>query len=176
MRIYSDAFLENGHLRLGYICFPPDRRRLGGTCFIPPEIIAAWNPRQINSRSSLARHWLAFWCLWFHPQILSNRNILWFIDNKAAASSLIRGSSKEQDVHAIAQFYHLLHHHLQCRVWIEWVDSQSNTSDGLSRLGLLDPWARDQDWDLAECLFPDDLFPSTFLSAFLDHLDLSDSG
>ena len=72
--------------------------------------------------------------------VLSNRDILWFIDNEAAASSLFRGSSKEQDVHAIAQVSHLLYHHLQCRVWIEWVDSHSNPSDGLSRLCLLDPW------------------------------------
>lgn len=61
-------------------------------------------------------------------------------------------------------------------MWFEWVDSQSNPSDGLSRLGLGDPWTTTQDWDLAEYHFPSDLFPSTFLSAFLGHLDLSDSG
>lgn len=48
--------------------------------------------------------------------------------------------------------------------------------DGLSRLGLEDPWTNAQSWDLAENPFPCDLHPSTFLDVFLDHLRLSDSG
>ena len=113
---------------------------------------------------------------WFHPAELKQFDIVWFIDNEAAASCLIRGNSREQDVHAIAQFAHLLYHLLNCRVWIEWVDSHSNPSDGLSRLGLSDPWTIAQEWQLAEYIFPSNLLPSTFLNAFLDHRNLSDSG
>ncbi len=36
------------------------------------------------------------------------------------------------------------------RVWFEWVDSDSNPADGLSRDGILDSWSIAQGWDLAE--------------------------
>ena len=35
-------------------------------------------------------------------------------------------------------------------VWFEWVDSDSNLADGLSRDGAADPWTLDQDWELHE--------------------------
>ena len=35
-------------------------------------------------------------------------------------------------------------------VWFEWVDSDSNLADGLSRDGAEDPWTLDQDWELHE--------------------------
>ena len=34
--------------------------------------------------------------------------------------------------------------------WFEWVDSDSNLADGLSRDGAADPWTLDQDWELHE--------------------------
>ena len=43
---------------------------------------------------------------------------------------------------------------LECRVWIEWIDSKSNPADGLSRLGLLDPWTQGQGWELSEAAQP----------------------
>ena len=43
---------------------------------------------------------------------------------------------------------HLLWLHLQCRVWIEWVDSDSNPADGLSRWDSR-PWTPNQGWNLA---------------------------
>ena len=57
------------------------------------------------------------------------------------------------EVETAVQVAHLLWLHLGSRVWIEWVDSASNPSDGLSRLGLQDPWTRMQDWALSA---PDD--------------------
>ena len=35
-------------------------------------------------------------------------------------------------------------------VWFEWIDSHSNPADGLSRLGLKDPWTLKQGWTLQE--------------------------
>ena len=39
---------------------------------------------------------------------------------------------------------------LVCRAWFEWIDSDSNISDGLSREGVTDPWTKAQGWDLKE--------------------------
>ena len=41
-----------------------------------------------------------------------------------------------------------------CRLWFEWIDSDSNPSDGLSRAGLADEWTRAQGFELLEELPP----------------------
>ena len=98
-----------------------------------------------------------------------------FMDNEAAAAAAIRGASGEEDVDRIVQTAHLLWMHLGARVWIEWVDSKSNPSDGLSRLGLLDPWTQEQGWLLSHGRQPhwDGLRrdPSVFWEQILRHWD-----
>ena len=44
------------------------------------------------------------------------------------------------------------------------IDSESNPSDGLSRLGLLDPWTLTQDWDVRSFDFPPLLEPQNLLA------------
>ena len=80
--------------------------------------------------------------------LLQASDIVWFVDNEAAVSSLIQETSDVGDVHLIAQCAALLTQTLRSRVWYEWVDSDSNPADGLSRLGLEDPWPQAQGWDL----------------------------
>ena len=87
-------------------------------------------------------------------------------DNEAAAACLIRGGSKQEDVHLLAQYSQLLCHSLNARLWIEWIDSESNPSDGLSRLGISDPWTVLQGWQVQEYPYPDDLLPDRFLASF----------
>ena len=82
---------------------------------------------------------MATWALHKH---LRGRDVVWFIDNESAASCAIRGGSNLPEVETAIQVAHLLWLHLKTRVWFEWIDSLSNPSDGLSRLGLNDPWAR----------------------------------
>ena len=81
---------------------------------------------------------------------LIGRDIVWFIDNESAATCAIRGGSKLPEVETAVQVAHLLWLRLGCRVWVEWVDSRSNPSDDLSRLGLSDPWTVAQSWILSE--------------------------
>ena len=50
--------------------------------------------------------------------------------------------------------------HLSCagldtKVWFQWINSDSNPADGLSRGGLDDPWARRQPWNLQAYEVPD---------------------
>ena len=91
---------------------------------------------------------------WNFPNLLRGRDVVWFIDNEAAAATLIRGSAKVEDADGIAQVAHLLYAALHARVWFEWVDSKSNPSDGLSRDGLSDCWTRKQWWQLTEAVQP----------------------
>ena len=70
------------------------------------------------------------------PEIFSDCDVIWFVDNEAACSTLVRGASRESDVNDIAELTHLHSLKLRCRIWYEWIDSKSNPSDGLSRQGL----------------------------------------
>ena len=67
---------------------------------------------------------------------------------------MVRGSSKEEDVGGIANAVHWLLFSVGCRPWFEWIDSESNCSDGLSRDGVNDVWTKGQGWELREGSVP----------------------
>ena len=143
--------------------FPPSGRAEGGTCVVPPPVLESWKERtqQIFPGESLAGLVVPL----LHPNLFYQSECLWFIDNEAAVAALIRGSTREADVHLLAQAAQYVFHLSSARVWFEWIDTNSNPSDGLSRLGLSDAWSQAQGWHLLEFPFPeglclDDLFSS----------------
>ena len=162
---YSDASFEDGELRMGWVLFEKGHRPVGYSCVVPPSEIATWVVReqQIYVGESLA----ILTALRALPHRFAQRSVLWFLDNQASLSSLIRGTSTQDDVHELVQGVHLTLHQLSCRCWWEWVDTESNISDGLSRSGVLDPWTQSQDWDLVELPFP----PSAARSEYLTPLE-----
>lgn len=168
--IYIDASFENQQLRLGWVIFdsrssdPPT----GGSCCVPPQVIQSWKPRnqQIFPGETLCGLLLPY----IQPDLLEGRDLLWFVDNEAAVSALVRAASSEEDVHELAQLSRILLFRLRSRPWYEWVDSESNPSDGLSRLGLADPWSKAQGWSLQEHQFPLELCRGVLLETLLrDH-------
>ena len=76
------------------------------------------------------------------PERFVGRDVLCFVDNEAACSALVRGSSSSHDVEMLVQAFHVSLASLSAHAWIEWIDSKSNPSDGLSRTGLQDEWTR----------------------------------
>ena len=72
-----------------------------------------------------------------------------FVDNEAAVSTLIRGTSVTEDSALMAELLHALCLILGCRLWVEWIGSESNPSDGLSQEGPDDQWTRRQGYSLA---------------------------
>ena len=77
-----------------------------------------------------------------------------FVDNDAAVSALVRGSSKQPDAASIVHYIHWLLVHHNIRAWFEWVDTDSNPSDGLSRDGIHDEWSLRQGFDLCTAATP----------------------
>eukprot|EP00435_Cladocopium_sp_Y103_P042485 s1483_g11.t1 len=140
VRIYTDASFEDDVLRLGWVIFAPHTLPLGGTTVVPQEVIAGWTARsqQIYPGETLA----AVVVPALHAADLMDHDCLWFIDNEAAASALVRATTAEIDVLALVQQAHLQFHELNMRVWFEWIDTETNPSDGLSRDGLRDPWTQ----------------------------------
>ena len=168
LRVYSDASFENSILRLGWVCFSSEHPPIGGSSVVPPNVIRHWESRhqQIFPGETIC----GLVVPWVHPELFQNQDVVWFIDNEAAAACLIRGGSKQGDVHLLAQYAQLLCYSLKARLWIEWIDSESNPSDGLSRQGTVDPWTVSQGWQVQEYLFPSDLLPDRFLASFESRL------
>ena len=84
-----------------------------GGLYVPVELpsfsseqIAFWLPReqQIFAAEALA----PLEALLNRPEDFRNEEVLWFIDNEAALSSLIRGTARPEDVGEIALAVHLL--------------------------------------------------------------------
>lgn len=167
--IYSDASFENGSLRLGWIIFSRTSRPTGGTCQVPNEVLDSWKAR--DQQIFPGETFCGLIVPWLHPDLLRGEDCVWFIDNVGAVSALIRATSTQDDVHMVAQFSSLLGHALQTRIWYEWIDSESNPSDGLSREGLNDPWTRAQPWEVAEYNFPPQLLPAKFFESFCSFLE-----
>ena len=91
----------------------------------------------------------------------ASRDVIFFIDNQSVCGALAKGTSKSRDIQHYATAWHILTLHLRCRVWIEWVPSEANPADKLSREGLapfvpssgevdtmvLPSWANQRDFD-----------------------------
>ena len=88
--------------------------------------------------------------IWQHRHLLTGRDVIFFIDNEAAASAMIKGDSRLPVVGTMAMCVQLLFNPLQNSNLVRVVDSDSNLADGLSRDGVEDPWTLDQHWELHE--------------------------
>ena len=80
------------------------------------------------------------------PELLKGRDLIWWIDNQSVCSAMLRGSSSQSDLTQLMSIAHILLASLGTRFWIEWIDSDSNPSDGLSRKGTSDEWTLSQNW------------------------------
>ena len=150
--VYSDAFFcpyseplpaDGIRCRLGWVIFDPlSEFPVGGTMVIPESILAKWVSRdqQIFVAEALAP--LAATIL--HHSTFLHRDVIWFIDNVGACSVLIKGNSSQYDAGIVAATCLLAWARMGVRMWFEWVASDDNPSDGLSRDGLLDQWTLDQ--------------------------------
>ena len=172
--VYSDASFENGVLRLGWVIFAPNCTPLGGTTVVPHQVVSSWKERsqQIFPGETLCALVLPL----LYPTTLESHDLLWFVDNEAAVSTLIRGTTSELDVHLIAQCSLVRLARLGCRLWLEWIDSESNPSDGLSRAGLDDEWTQHQGWSLMEFDFPQGLDHASLLEWLETLSSQGDSG
>ena len=134
--------------RLGWVIFVPGEKPKGYTMVLGREFVDTLLPRKTQIFAAEAIAVLA--ALVLLPGQFAQRELLWFIDNESAVSSLIRGGSRAQDVGHLAAATHLALIEEQCTAWFEWIDSDSNPADGLSRDGLLDQWTIQQGWELLE--------------------------
>ncbi len=71
---------------------------------------------------------------------LRGRTGIWLIDNTAALIALISGRSNSDDLDTLVAHIQSALLSLECVMYFEWVQSDSNWADGISRRGLQDEW------------------------------------
>ena len=66
---------------------------------------------------------------------IAGRDVILFIDNQSVCCALTKGSSRSRDIQTLTTAWHAMCMVLRCRVWIEWVPTDCNPADELSRYG-----------------------------------------
>ncbi len=82
------------------------------------------------------------------PKKVRGRRFVWYVGNASAMASFVKGASSNEHLEAIAGLFWRLTWHLDATVWFEWVDSDSNWSDGVSRELAQDKFAVNQGFKL----------------------------
>ena len=147
--VYTDASWEPADMQapgLGTVILVPGQEVRGFAASVPPVLLRSFVVRetQIAPLEALAVLQATLQC----RKLLKGCEVVWFCDNQAVCATLVKGSSPAPDIALIASAVHLLWALIGARVWIEWVDSSSNISDGLSRDALKDVWTSQQGWSL----------------------------
>ena len=156
VRVYSDASYEplaEVPARIGFVCFPLDSQRpVGMSVDIPDSVLDKFQVRetQINVCEALAGVLIPTNI----PELIRGQDVVWYIDNQSACQVLMKGTSSVRDLSILAAVTQLLLTRLGCRVYWEYVESDSNPSDGLSRDGLVDEWTLKQGWLLQPASMP----------------------
>ena len=148
-RICSDASRTEGvRTRLGWVLFDNNVvTPLGYWYNIPASLLHDW---KLTHPIMAAEAFAVLAAIWQHRNLLTGRDVIFFIDNEAAASAMIKGDSRLPVVGTMSMCVQLLLIRYKIAIWFEWVDSNSNLADGLSRDGAEDPWTLDQHWHLHE--------------------------
>ena len=72
----------------------------------------------------------------YFPNVLKNNSVIAFCDNMAALQSAVNGASSAIDMCALAHLLSVRSSQLAVRLWIEYVQTDSNLADGGSRVGV----------------------------------------
>ena len=158
--VYSDAFfkpynepapLDGIRCRMGWVIFDSMRNRpIGGSMSIGEDLLSQWQPRK--QQVFVAETLVVMAATLLHQDILRGRDLIWFVDNIGALQVLIKGNSSQFDAGNVCAAAHLHWAATGTRSWFEWVASDDNPSDGLSRGGIHDAWtlAQSPSWEIQE--------------------------
>ena len=71
---------------------------------------------------------------------LAGQHIIWFLDNTVALSGYVKGMSGSPILCSFIAAVHLLMLRFNMHVWFEFIPSDDNWADGISRVGFSDPF------------------------------------
>ena len=139
--VWTDAMFEPGKpCRLGLIVSSPRTKTPRAfTAVIPESIVLQFVPKSTHiGQAELFAALMGFASV---PELYEGASIIHFVDNQSALCGLISCTSSKADSSCILGLYAVLLARCRARVWAEYVESEANVSDGVSREGLTDSMA-----------------------------------
>ncbi len=91
--------------------------------------------------------------LLFEGRHLAHRRVLWFVENTAALSGVVKGTSRHPVLEKLIGLFWILAYRLQIEIWVEYVESDANWSDGISRELSMDTFSMEHGFRLRELIF-----------------------
>ena len=88
------------------------------------------------------------------PERFRGRRLAWYVDNTSAMAAFVKGASAKEHFERLVAVFWLCCFRIHCSIWLEWVDSESNWSDGLSRHLADGLFVREHHFETEE-LFPE---------------------
>jgi hypothetical protein len=141
--VASDAAYEDGRGTAGFLIVldpaTPEESRYGVVVEIPAGLYPRWGDMGTYI-SQLELLMGAAALLVFAPR-LRGRIGVWFIDNVPALMALVGGGSRVPSLDEISLLVHPGMFALKAQAFYEWVASEANWSDGISRKGVEEEWA-----------------------------------
>ena len=95
------------------------------------------------------------------PEMFADTGAIAYIDNMGVLCNIVNGSSRAFDAGTLVFALHLQLARLNSTIWWEWVESDSNCSDGGSRVGICCPLAEHLGIQMVERQFQE--LPHDFL-------------
>ena len=134
--VYTDASAEGDRVRIGAMVIPREGPIEVIVYDPPPEVIKRWGAQDaiVNQAELHAAPIVACTV----PETLRGEDVIWFIDNAAAESALVKAGSPTQTMCKIALVATAALAAVRARTWYEHVKSEDNPADVLSRAGLED--------------------------------------
>ena len=80
--------------------------------------------------------------LYQESEHIAGRDIIWLVDNTAALGGIVKGASDLAVSELLIAFFWIKAFALKVRLWVEYIDSAGNWSDGISHEFGKDPYSQ----------------------------------
>lgn len=152
--VATDASAEPGSpVGLGALCIgPASGARFGYVAQLADVRAMGW--QECENPICIAEAAAPLFTLLASLETFAGRDVVWYVDNTPAVCSYVKGSASSLDIERAVHVFYLIRALIKCRIWWEWVESDANWSDGVSRLGLGDPFARRHGFSLSTFVCP----------------------
>ena len=140
--VWSDAALERGVGRIGWVAYDPaDNILLTSHWDVPAWLILSFvHPTHCIGQLEILAALMVYLTL---PAVrTAERRIFHYVDNTSAVMSLFKGYSAKSDSSRLVHIFSILQARLRFDIWWEYVPSKANIGDMPSRL----------DWSLLRAL------------------------
>ena len=117
---------------------------------LPQELYEIWG-EQVTYIAQLELYMILAAVTSYASDFRDKRGV-WFVDNIAALMALVRGRSNSESLDQMALRIHAALFSIRAWVYFEWVSSESNWSDGISRDGLADQWQQRHSFEPGKCI------------------------